>query len=193
MDHDGQGLSSRIVTIPNILSLIRLALVPVFLVLILREQDIAAFVVIVVASVTDWLDGQIARRFDQMTRLGRVLDPAADRLFIFATLLGLAIRGVLPWWLVGAIIARDLVLLVLGVVLANAGYGPLQVHRLGKLATFVLLFALPLVMLAEAVDSPGNVLGAIAWAAVLWGAFLYWWAGAVYVRETVRLTSISRG
>src|SRR5688572_18930562 len=97
----------------------RLLMVPVFLVFVARGDDIAALVVLAVASATDFLDGVIARRFGLITRLGQLLDPAADRLFIFAALLGLALRGVLPWWLVAVIVARDVVLLVVGVVLAN--------------------------------------------------------------------------
>lgn len=85
-----------------------------------------------------------------MTRLGRILDPAADRLYIFATVLGLAARGLVPWWLVAVLLARDLMLVVLAVILANNGYGPLPVHHLGKFATFCLFYALPLIMLGQA-------------------------------------------
>lgn len=174
----------RIWTVPNVLSMVRLALVPVFLVLVVSGQDALALLTLVVSSLTDYLDGWIARRFDQMTRLGRILDPAADRLYIFATVIGLAFRDLVPWWLVAVLVARDLMLVVLAVVLANNGYGPLPVHHLGKFATFCLFYALPLIMLGEAFPSLAPASVPIAWAFALWGAFLYWWAGIVYAVQT---------
>ncbi|PPH19001.1 CDP-diacylglycerol--glycerol-3-phosphate 3-phosphatidyltransferase [Rathayibacter sp. AY1C4] len=174
----------RIWTVPNVLSMVRLALVPVFLVLVVLGEDALALLTLVVSSLTDYLDGWIARRFDQMTRLGRVLDPAADRLYIFATVLGLAARGLVPWWLVAVLLARDLMLVVLAVVLANNGYGPLPVHHLGKFATFCLFYALPLIMLGQAFPALAPASLPIAWAFALWGAFLYWWAGIVYAVQT---------
>lgn len=183
-------VSSRILTVPNVLSFIRLLLVPVFLVLLIDGQDVLALVALIVSSVSDFLDGLIARNFNQVSRLGQLLDPAADRLYIFAALIGLAVRGILPWWLVGVIAARDVTLLVLGVILANHGYGPLPVHHLGKVATFFLFYALPIVMLGQAVPDIAWITDPIGWAFAIWGAFLYWWAGAIYIRETVRLIRI---
>jgi cardiolipin synthase (CMP-forming) len=185
-------VTQRILTLPNLLSFVRLSLVPVFLVLLLVGQDLAALLVLVVSSATDYLDGYLARRLGQVSRLGQLLDPAADRLFIFATLLGLAAREVVPWWLVIAIVARDGMLLVLGVVLANHGYGPLPVHHLGKIATFCLFYALPLLVLAQAVPATAFLASPMGWAAAAWGAFLYWWAGIVYVVETARVIRIPR-
>src|SRR5690606_14394280 len=98
-----------------------------------------------------------------------------------------ALRGVLPWWLVAVIVARDVVLLVVGVVLANHRYGPLPVHHLGKLATFCLLYAFPLLMLGQAVPAVAPIADPLGWAFGLWGAFLYWWAAAVYIRQTAQL------
>src|ERR1700709_502433 len=143
-------VSSRILTIPNLLSFVRLGLVPVFLIFILVGADFAALIVLVVASITDYLDGQIARRFKLVSRLGQLLDPASDRLFILAALIGLVVRGVIPWWLLVIIFGRDVMLAVLGIILANHGYGPLPVHHLGKIATFALLFALPILMIGLA-------------------------------------------
>jgi len=187
---DEPVLSSKVLTVPNVLSFLRLGLVPVFLVLIVHGEDALALVVLVVSSVTDYLDGVIARRFDQITRLGQLLDPAADRLFIFAALIGLAVREILPWWLLAVIVARDVMLVVLGVVLANLGYGPLPVHHLGKVATFCLFYALPIIMLAHAFPAVAPIATPVGFAFALWGAFLYWWAGAVYLREAVRLSRI---
>jgi cardiolipin synthase len=180
-------VSSKILTVPNVLSFIRLGLVPVFLALVVTGQDMAALIILIFSSVSDYLDGVIARRFGQITRLGQLLDPAADRLFIFAALLGLAVRDIVPWWLVALIVGRDVLLLGLGIVLANVGHGPLPVHHLGKVATFCLYYALPLIMLGQAFPAIASVSDPFAWAFAVWGAFIYWWAGAIYLRETVRI------
>ena len=181
------AVSSRILTVPNILSMIRLALVPVLLVLLLEGFDALALLLLVVAGLTDYLDGLLARRLNQVSRLGQLLDPAADRLFIFATSVGLAVRGVVPWWLVVIVVGRDVMLLVLGIVLANYGYGPLPVHHLGKLATFCLFYGLPILMVGQAFPVTLVVAEPLGWAFLLWGAFLYWWAGAVYLLEARRI------
>lgn len=179
-------------TVPNLLSFLRLALVPVFLVLIIQGQDALALIVLVISSVTDFLDGLIARTFKQISRLGQLLDPAADRLFIFAALIGLAVREVIPWWLFVIIVSRDAMLLVLGIVLANHGYGPLPVHHLGKVATLCLFYALPILMLGQAFADAAWLTNPIGWAFAIWGAFLYWWAGVIYLAETVRVIRIPR-
>lgn len=190
---DAGEVGDRILTVPNVLSFIRLALVPVFLLLILAGQDGWALLVLVISSVSDYVDGVIARRFHQITRLGQLLDPAADRLFIFAALIGLAVREVIPWWLFAVIVGRDTLLLVLGIILANHGFGPLPVHRLGKAATFCLFYALPIFMIGQAFPNTVAVTEPLGWAFALWGVFLYWWAGIVYLVETVRVTRTPRG
>jgi cardiolipin synthase (CMP-forming) len=183
---------SRIWTIPNLLSMLRLALVPPFLLLIVVGDYVAALIVLVVASFTDLLDGYLARRLRQVTRLGQLLDPAADRLYIFAALVGLAANDLVPWWIVVVIVARDVFLLVLGVVLANHGYGPLPVHQLGKVATFALFFGVPVIMLGLAFPTVQPITEPVGWAITLWGAFLYWWAGVIYAIETARVIRIPR-
>lgn len=183
---------SRIWTIPNVLSMLRLALVPVFLTFIVIGDYVSALVVLVLASFTDLLDGYLARRLQQVTRLGQLLDPAADRLYIFAALVGLAANDLVPWWIVVVIVARDVFLLVLGVVLANHGYGPLPVHQLGKVATFALFFGVPVIMLGLAFPVVQPISEPIGWAITLWGAFLYWWAGIIYAIETARVIRIPR-
>jgi cardiolipin synthase len=185
-------VSSRVFTVPNGLSFIRLCLVPVFLILLIAGKDLAALIVLVFSSISDYFDGVIARKFGQITRLGQLLDPAADRLFIFAALIGLAVRGILPWWLFLIIVARDVMLLVLGITLANFGFGPLPVHHLGKLATFSLFYALPILTLGQAFGVLAPYTYPIGWAFALWGAFLYWWAGIVYAIETARVIRIPR-
>ncbi len=176
-------LSDRVITIPNLLSLFRLAMVPVFLILVIAGEDVFALGILVLSSVTDFLDGFLARRLNQMTRLGQVLDPAADRLFIFATLIGLAFREIVPWWLFAVIVGRDVMLLVLGIVLASKGFGPMPVHHLGKIATACLFYALPILMLGQAFPAVAAVADPLGWACALWGAFLYWWAGFRYIRQ----------
>ena len=185
-------LSSRVLTVPNLLSFLRLALVPVFLVLLVRGDDAWALLVLAVASLTDFLDGAIARRFNQITRLGQLLDPAADRLYIFAALIGLAWRDLVPWWIVAVVVGRDVFLLGLGVVLANHGFGPLPVHQLGKVATFCLFYALPMIMLGQAFAELSWWSQPVGWAFGLWGAYLYWWAGVIYAIETVRVIRLPR-
>ncbi len=182
-------ISDRVLTVPNALSALRILLVPVFLVLVLAELDVAALIVIIVSSLSDFLDGIIARRFSQITKLGQLLDPAADRLFIFAAVIALAVREVVPWWVVAVIVGRDMFLAILGLVLAQHGYGPLPVHHLGKLATFALFYALPILVLGQAFPSLQPVSDPIGWAFTLWGAFLYWWAGILYLRQTRELTA----
>jgi cardiolipin synthase len=182
-----QAVSSRVMTVPNVLSVVRLVLIPVFLWLLGTAQYGWALVVIVISSLTDFVDGFVARRFNQVTRLGQILDPTVDRLFIFSTLIGLAWQHFLPWWLVILIVLRDVGIVALGPVLASHGYGPLPVHHLGKVATFALLFALPTLVLGAAFPAIAAYSDPFGWALALWGTFLYWWAGAIYLRETVRL------
>lgn len=186
-------VSSRIVTIPNVLSLFRLLLIPVFLGLLIAEEYGWALLVLAVSSLTDFVDGYVARHFNQVSRLGQLLDPAADRLFIFTTLIGLAWAGLLPWWLIGVIIARDVLLLGLGIVLANFRYGPLPVHHLGKMGTFALLFALPVIVLGAAFPSVAPVAEPLGWATAIWGTFLYWWAGIAYALQAVGLIRDAQG
>ena len=179
-------------TVPNLLSLLRLALVPVFLVLILNGLNLEAIIVLAVASITDYLDGYFARKLKQETRLGQLLDPAADRLYIFATLIGLAIVGYIPLWLTIVVIARDLILLFTYPILASRGYGPLPVHYLGKAGTFALLYSFPLLLIAAAFPDISLFVLPVAWAFALWGIGLYWWAGFVYlaqVRSVVKSSS----
>lgn len=195
MQHNDSAppVSTRVVTIPNVLSMVRLLLIPVFLVLLVLEQYGWALLLIAVSSITDFVDGYIARHFNQITRLGQLLDPAADRLFILSTLVGLGWVGVLPWWFVAAIVARDVLLLVLGVVLANHRFGPLPVHHLGKMGTFAILFSMPVILLASAVPATAWLALPIGWAAGIWGLFLYWWAGVAYALQAARMIREVRG
>src|SRR5262245_64591026 len=125
------GPKDRILTVPNAISVARLAGVPVFLWLVLGPHaDWWAVALLIAAGVSDWLDGKLARAWNQQSRLGQVLDPAADRLYIAATLAALAIRGIIPWWLVAVLVSRELVLGVALLVLRHYSIGALQVSFL---------------------------------------------------------------
>jgi len=178
--------------VPNLLSILRLALVPVFLFLLLSEKHLTAIAVLAVASLTDYLDGVFARKYNQVTRLGQLLDPAADRLYIFSTLIAMSVTGHIPAWLAAIVIARDLMLAVVYPVLATHGYGPLPVHYLGKAGTFSLLYAFPLLLLANIWTDAEFIVLPVAWAFALWGVGLYWWAGFVYVRQVKDVVTNSK-
>jgi cardiolipin synthase len=186
------SVTDRVLTVPNVLSLLRLVLVPVFAWFILGGYDGLALTVLAVSGVTDYLDGALARRWGQVSRVGQLLDPFADRLYILSTLLGLGWREVIPWWLVVLIVGRDVLLTLTLPVLARHGYGPPPVHFLGKAATFNLLYAFPLLLLAEGDSLAAHVAQPIAWAFAWWGTALYWWAGWLYVRQVRQMTSAPR-
>ncbi|WP_433292172.1 CDP-alcohol phosphatidyltransferase family protein [Actinoplanes sp. CA-030573] len=180
--------SDRIWTIPNVISFIRLLGVPLFLYLLLGpEKDVAAVIVLAVGGTTDWVDGFVARRMNSVSRLGELLDPFADRLYILATLIGFTVRGVVPYWLTGALLLRELVLAIALLVLRRHGYGPPPVHYVGKTGTFVLLAAFPVILLAQAVDSASSWLTPVGWGLAWWALGLYWAAAALYLLQTTRL------
>ena len=183
------GVMQELRSIPNMLSILRLFMVPVFLVLLLTGQFIAALIILMVASATDWLDGQIARRFNQVTKLGQLLDPAADRLFIFAALIGLTINGNIPLWLALIVASRDLMLVIVYPILASHGYGPLPVHFLGKAGTFALLYALPLLLMVDVWPEAAFIVLPLAWGFAYWGAGLYWLSGLLYVKQVIEVLS----
>lgn len=176
--------TDRVLTIPNVLSMVRLLGVPVFLVLLLDGRyDVAAVVVVAVGGLTDFLDGYLARRLHQRSRLGQFLDPVADRLYILATLVGLAVRAIVPWWLVAVLVARDVCVVIGMFFLRTRGFTSLPVHLVGKAATFLLLYAFPLVLLGHGDGGPALVARVVGWACLVWGTILYWWAGLLYTRQ----------
>ena len=182
----------RVVTLPNVLSVLRLVGVPVFVWLLLAEQDGWAVALLFASGLTDYLDGQLARRWNQVSRLGQLLDPAADRLYILSTLLGLAYRGVIPWWLAGLLIGRDAVLALTLPVLHHYGSGPLPVHFLGKAATFNLLCAFPLLLLGQVDGAAGAIALSLGWACAIWGSALYGWAGWLYLVQVRGVVTSAR-
>lgn len=177
-------VTDRVWTIPNILSMLRLAGVPLFLWLLLVPQaDLWAAIVLAVSAITDWADGKIARMFGQTSRLGQLLDPAADRLYILSTLLAFVLRGIVPWWFVALILVRDMIVGIALLVLRRHGYEALQVNYLGKAATFCLLYGFPMLLLAKAATSTATVTLPLAYGFIIWGAGLYLVAGAHYVTQ----------
>jgi cardiolipin synthase len=185
--------SDRIWTIPNMISFGRLTGVPVFLYLLLvARADVAAVIVLAVGGTTDWVDGYVARRLGQVSRLGELLDPFADRLYILATLIAFTVRDVVPWQFTVALLSRELVLGVSLIVLRRHGYGPPPVHYVGKAATFVLLGAFPLLLVAAAVPASAAVIGPIGWALAWWGLGLYWAAAVLYLLQTASVLRAER-
>ncbi|WP_233159832.1 CDP-alcohol phosphatidyltransferase family protein [Pseudonocardia sp. MH-G8] len=185
-------VTDRVLTIPNLLSLVRLAGVPLFLYLLLAPggsawgADFWAIVVLAVGGITDWLDGKLARLLGQYSKLGAFLDPAVDRLYILAALVALGVREVVPWWAVIALVARDLVLGATLPVLRARGYGPYEVVYLGKGATFLLLYAFPLLLAAQAQGWFADLARPFAYGFAVWGTALYLYSGLLYLAQFVR-------
>jgi cardiolipin synthase len=186
-------LPERIWTLPNALSVLRLLGVPLFLWLLLGpEADGWAIAVLAVAGITDWADGKLAKWLNQYSRLGALLDPAADRLYIVCTLIALALREIVPVWLVALLVGRELVLGVALLVLRRYGYPPLQVHYLGKAATLLLLYAFPVLLIADGEGTLAAVAEPFAWAFTIWGTALYVLAGVLYVVQVAGIVRAER-
>jgi cardiolipin synthase len=180
--------TDRILTVPNVLSVVRLLGVPLFLWLVLvREADGWAVVVLAVSGATDYLDGKLARRWHQVSRLGQLLDPLADRLYILSTIVALTLREIIPLWFAVLLVARDVFLLLLVPALRRRGLSALPVHFLGKAATFCLLYALPLLLLGDGESTIALLARVFGWAFGIWGLVLYWWAGILYAMQVRRL------
>ena len=181
----GRDPRDRVLTIPNALSVARLLGVPVFLWLVLGPKaDGWAVALLIASAASDWLDGKIARALNQQSRLGEALDPAADRLYIAATLVALAVRAIIPWWLVALLAARELVVAgALGLLKRRLGFGTLQVSFAGKAATLCLLYAFPLLLLGTYAGTWAEIARVIGWAFAIWGTALYWWAAALYLTQ----------
>ena len=179
---------AKVWTLPNILSMVRLAGVPVFLWLVLGpEWDGWALVLLMVSGFTDWLDGYLARKLDQRSTLGEILDPVADRLYILAVVVGLALREIIPWWMAILLPLRDALLWGLVPFLRTRGYSALPVHFLGKAATANLLYAFPLLLLGDGEGTVAQLAEVFGWAFAFWGIGLYWWAGVLYAWQVRKL------
>jgi cardiolipin synthase (CMP-forming) len=184
--------ADRIWTIPNAISVARLAGVPVFLWLVLglphtAAKDWWAVGLLIASGASDWLDGKIARALHQQSRLGQVLDPAADRLYIVATVVALAIRAIIPWWLVALLAAREVLMAGVLWLLRRRGWGALQVSFVGKTATLCLLYAFPLLFLGSHVAGYAETARVAGWTMAIWGSALYWCAAVLYIVQARRL------
>jgi cardiolipin synthase (CMP-forming) len=180
------GTTDRVLTLPNVLSTLRLVGVPLFLWAILAEQDAIALVVLMLSGVTDYLDGKIARHYGLVSRVGELLDPLADRLYIATTLFGLAWREIIPWWLVAALVGRELLLAAVLAWIRRYGQVGLPVHFVGKAATFNLLYAFPLLLLGDGTSTVADWALPIGWGFAWWGTVLYWVAGVMYIVQARR-------
>jgi cardiolipin synthase (CMP-forming) len=181
----------RILTIPNAISVARLAGVPVFLWLVLGLRTTAgdwwAVGLLIASGASDWLDGKIARALNQQSRLGQLLDPAADRLYIVATVVALAVRAIIPWWLVAVLAAREVLMAAVLWLLRRRGWAALQVSFVGKTATLCLLYAFPLLFLGSHVAGYAETARVAGWSFAIWGTALYWCAALLYVVQARRL------
>ena len=182
-------MGNRVWTIPNVLSVIRLVLVPVFLYLLLGVHAYGpATGVLMFSGVSDWADGKIARLMEnQSSRLGELLDPLVDRIYMIAVPVGLAFAGVVPWWLVAVLLGRDVVLAATLPVLRGRGVAALPVTYIGKAATFALMSGFPLVLLGQGDAQWSRVVWAVGWGFVIWGIGMYLWSAVLYLIQ-VRLT-----
>lgn len=188
----------RILTIPNLLSVVRLAGVPLFLYLLLGPHaDGWALAILMLSGFTDWADGKLARLLNQTSRLGALLDPAVDRLYVITTLIAFVLRDIIPWWVAAILIGRDLVLALTLPIYRRRGLPPPEVIYLGKAATFALMFAMPLVLAAQGDWGFASVAHAWGYALLIWGTVLYVWTGGLYIAKAARVargvpTSVAR-
>jgi cardiolipin synthase len=181
-------VTDRILTLPNLLSIARLFGVPLFLWLVLGpEEDGWALVVLMLSGLTDYLDGWLARTLNQTSKLGQILDPVADRLYILAVVIGLALRDIIPLWLAVVLPLRDVMLFSLVPFLRTRGYTALPVHFLGKAATACLLYAFPLLLLGDGNGTLATLADVFGWAFAIWGTGLYLWSGILYVYQVFTL------
>jgi CDP-diacylglycerol--glycerol-3-phosphate 3-phosphatidyltransferase len=180
----------RVLTVPNLLSVLRLALIPVFIyVLLVKHADGWAVAILMFSGASDWADGKIARTLNQSSRLGVLLDPAVDRLYMVTVPIALALRGIVPWWFVITLLVRDALLAATLPVLRSRGLSALPVTYVGKAATFCLMAGFPLVLLGTWDALWSRVVGAIGWAFLVWGMYTYLWSLVLYL---VQMTLVVR-
>ena len=177
---------NRVLTVPNAITLLRCLMVPLFALLVIRRQDGWAVVVLAFSGITDWLDGVAARRLNQYSHLGALLDPAVDRVMILVTVLLLLWRQIVPLWVVVLLLAREVAVGLGLLVLSARRMSPPAVVFVGKAATLALMYAFPLLLLAQVGHGVGAAAEVIGWAFALWGLALYWVAGGAYLLEITR-------
>lgn len=174
-------------TVPNLISALRIISIPFISVLISKHEMIAALALIAISSASDGLDGIIARRFNQVSKIGQILDPIADRLLIFCSILALSVAGIIPWWMLIIVGLRDLWMAIQVLWLAQYGYGPLPVHFVGKAGTALLMISIVGLIFADLGTSTFfHLLYIAALAAGIWGIAMYWLAGYIYTEQGIR-------
>ncbi|MGC2651999.1 MAG: CDP-alcohol phosphatidyltransferase family protein [Mycobacterium sp.] len=173
---------NRVLTVPNLLSAVRLALIPVFTYLLLvRHADGWAMGILLFSGASDWADGKIARLLDQSSKLGELLDPAVDRLYMITVPIALALREMVPWWIVVTLLARDALLAATLPLLRSRGLSALPVTYIGKAATFALMTGFPLILVGQWHATWSRVLLAFGWGFLIWGVYMYLWAFVLYL------------
>ncbi len=178
--------ADRVLTVPNVLSVLRLLGVPLFLWLLLIERaDGWAFALLVASGVTDFLDGKLARLLEQSSRLGALLDPFVDRLFLVTTLVAFVIRGLIPWWVAALLVGRDLVLTATLSVYKRRDLPAPEVIYLGKAATFALMSALPWLLAGQMDWAAAGFGRAFGGALLIWGTAVYLWTGVLYTGKAI--------
>lgn len=182
-----EEVSDRILTIPNVVSFTRLIGVGVFWwVLLGLENHGLAAVLIFVIGWTDWIDGYLARRLNQVSKLGKALDPVADRLMIASAVIGGMIASIVPLWVGWLLIIREVFMGLITLVLVARGLGTLEVRYLGKLSTFILYGAIPSFYFASA-GILESLFMPLAWTAAIIGLILYWIVAFQYLGDARRL------
>nr|WP_236995133.1 CDP-alcohol phosphatidyltransferase family protein [Gordonia phthalatica] len=160
-------------------------MIPVFIWLLLVEESAGwAFAVLFVSGVTDWLDGKLARWLGQSSKLGALLDPAADRLYVIIIPICFGIREFVPWWIIGLIIGRDVLLFATAPLLRSRGVTALPILYIGKAATFALMSAFPWLLAGQIDGAVGTFAHPVGWAFLLWGVGLYVWSLVLYWIQT---------
>jgi phosphatidylglycerophosphate synthase len=183
---NGAPARDRFLTVPNLLSGIRLALIPVFVYLLLfAHADAWAVAILMFSGASDWADGKIARLLDQSSRLGAYLDPAVDRLYMLTVPIAFGLRGIVPWWIIAVLLARDVLLAAEMPLLRTRGITALPVVYVGKAATFALMSAFPLILLGQWDALWSRVVLACGWAFLIWGLYMYLWSFVVYAVQVV--------
>ncbi len=186
MNVQREDTRDRVLTVPNALSVLRLILIGVFVYLLLWRNAYGwAVVILILGGASDWADGKIARLMDQHSRLGELLDPAVDRLYMLAVPLSFALAGLLPWWVIGVLVVRDGLLVAMLPLLHSRGLTALPVTYIGKAATFALMSAFPLILLGQWDTLWSRGLGAWGWAFLIWGLGMYVWAFVLYLIQLV--------
>lgn len=182
-------VQDRVLTVPNVISLARLGLIVVFgYLLLVAQADGLAAATLIISGISDWADGKLARVLDQSSALGALLDPAIDRLYMAAVPIAFGLRGLVPWWIIGTLLARDLLLAAVLPVLRSRGLTALPVTYIGKAGTFALMSAFPLILLGQWDAVWSRTVLSVGWAFLIWGLGMYLWAFVLYLIQ-VRLVA----